>query len=86
MAKARSLVDLIGTGLAEATHRRTWFDDLTPEAQAELLDVRKRFQAGEFGQRGKALTVAKLLAPSCEERGWKVCDIKRMSEWLRQKS
>lgn len=84
MAKAKSLADLIGSGIAEATRRRTWFDDLTPEAQAELLDVREKFRSGEYGPKAKSLTVAKLLVPHCAERGWKVGDARRMSEWLRE--
>lgn len=86
MAKAKTLADLIGNGIAEVTHRRTWWDDLDATAQAELTDVRQRFQRGEFGPKAKPWTVAKMLVPMCETRGWKVCDTKRMSEWLREKA
>ena len=86
MAKAKTLADLIGNGIAEVTHRRTWWDDLDATAQAELADVRQRFQRGEYGPKAKSLTVAKLLVPHCAERGWKVGDARRMSEWLREKA
>jgi len=81
---AKALADLIGSGLADMTRRVTWWDNLPQEARSELTDVRRRFQAGEYGPRVKALTVARALIPHCEARGWKVGDARRLSEWLRE--
>ena len=85
MPKAKGLADLVGVGIAQLTRRATWCDALPDEARAELEDVRRRFQAGEYGPRAKALTVARALVPHCEARGWKLADTKRLAEWLREK-
>lgn len=84
MAKGKTLADMIGSSLATVMRRRTWWDQLSPEAQSELLEVRRQFQFGEYGPKAKSLTVAKMLVTYCEERGWKVGDARRMSEWLRE--
>lgn len=84
-AKTKALADLIGSGIAEITQRSTWWHCLPDEAREELADVRKRFHAGEYGPRAKAHTIARLLMPHCEAKGWKICDIKRLAEWLREK-
>lgn len=85
MPKAKGLADLVGVGIAELTRRATWFHALPDVARAELEDVRRRFQSGEYGPRAKALTVARAIVPHCEARGWKLADTKRLAEWLREK-
>lgn len=84
MAKAKTLADLVGSSIATAVRRRTWWDDLPSEAQSELIEVRRQFQSGEYGAKARSLTVAKMIVPFCAERGWKVGDARRMSEWLRE--
>lgn len=86
MAKGKTLADIVGSGIAETTTRRTWWHYLPEDARTELADVRRKFQAGEYGPKVRSLTVARMILPHCEERGWKVCDSKRMSEWLREKA
>lgn len=79
-----SLADDILQALPDATRRKTWFEELPEEAAAELLEVRQRWRAGEYGPKIKSLTLGKLLVARCQERGWDICDARRLSEWLRQ--
>lgn len=80
-----NLADEILRAVPEVIRRRTWFDLLPPDATAELLEVKKRWQAGEYGPKIKPMTIGKLLVDRCHERGWNVCDARRMGEWLQQK-
>jgi hypothetical protein len=77
------LADEILADVPRLTRRRTWWNDLPPEAAAELLDVRQRFQAGDYGTL-KALQLAKLLFERCKQREWKTADPTRLSQWLRR--
>ena len=77
-----SLADDIAAADPAQFRRRTWYDDLPPEAVDELRDVRQRFHAGEYEL--KALQIAKLLYERCHARGWKTCDATRLSQWLQK--
>lgn len=77
-----SLADDIAAADPQQFRRRTWFDDLPPDAVAELLDVRQRFRNGEY--EFKSLQLAKLLYESCHARGWKTCDATRLAQWLQK--
>ena len=79
-----ALADEILAAVPGVVHRRTWWDDLPEEAAAELLEVRRRFHAGEYGT-VKRYQLARLLIERCESRGWKVPDGQRMAEWLAKK-
>jgi len=46
-----------------------------------LLAAKAKFRSGEYG-RTRRLTLARILVDYGHEHGWKVCDPKRMSEWL----
>ena len=60
---------------------RDFFGRLPPEAQAELLEVRRQFHAGDLvGTGAKAL--AAVVVAACNERGWTTCSPNRMREWL----
>jgi len=60
---------------------RDFFGRLPPEAQAELLEVRRQFQAGAMAGTG-AKALASVVVAACEERGWTTCSPTRMREWL----
>jgi len=79
-----SLADEILQAVPEVTRRKKWFDYLPQEAMTELLEVRRRWQAGEYGAKLKPMTIGKLLVARCQERGWEVCDARRMGEWLQR--
>lgn len=83
MAKRESLADLVAGGVAEASRRRTWFDLLPDEAQAELLEVRGRFQSGGYGE-AKAKTVARVVFEHCQTRGWHVINPRDFALWLQR--
>ena len=76
------LADEILADVPRLTRRRTWWSDLPPEAAAELLDVRQRFQAGDYGTL-KALQLSKLLFERCKQREWKTADPTRLALWLK---
>lgn len=79
-----SLADEILQAVPEVTRRKKWFDYLPQEAMTELLEVRHRWQAGEYGPKVKPMTIGKLLVARCQDRGWETCDARRMSEWLQR--
>jgi len=79
-----SLADEILSDVPKVIGRKTWWDRLPPEAAAEMLDVRQRFHAGEYGTL-KALQLAKLLFARCQEHGWKTADPTRLAQWLTSK-
>lgn len=85
MAKGKTLADLVAAGVAAESKRQTWWELLPDEARQELTAVREQWLAGGYG-RAKRGTVARILVAHCGERGWKTCDVKRLSEWLRSKS
>lgn len=76
-----ALADEILADVPTVVRRKTWWDDLPNDAAVELTEVRKRFQAGEYGHT-KRTTLARLLFDRCRERGWRTCDITRLSQWL----
>jgi hypothetical protein len=82
MAKA-TLLDEIDSAVAvtaEASRRKTWFDCLQSDAQQVLVAARDKFRAGGYEITRYAL--ARVLVDHATKHGWKVCDTKRMSEWL----
>lgn len=63
----------------------TWFDRLPADAQKELLAAREKYLAG--GYRGVSQTsFARLLMKAATDRGWAVCRITRMKEWLAKRN
>jgi len=78
-----SLLAEIDSLATEANRPRTWFDRLPDEAQQDLLAIRKRFQAGEYGVTRTQL--ARLISRAAKERGWKVREKTGMVEWLGKK-
>lgn len=59
----------------------TWLDRLPDDAQKEMLAAREKFRSG--GYRGVSQTsFARLLIKFATDRGWTVCKVSRMKEWL----
>ena len=79
--KSKTLADFVADGLVTAV-RQNWLDILPAEAREEITAVRERYKGGGYGQ-AKRGTIARLIHANCVERGWKTCDTKRLSEWLR---
>lgn len=77
------LADEILAAVPGVVRRKTWWDELSEEASAELLEVRRRFHAGEYGH-AKRQTLARLLFERCRDRGWRTCDAARLAQWLAQ--
>lgn len=85
MAKSRvsnALADIDASVATIAAERQlTWFDRLPTDAMDTLLAAKTKFRSGGYGST-KRLTLARILVNYGQEHGWKVCDSKRMSEWL----
>jgi hypothetical protein len=84
MGKATLLdeIDSAVTATAEAARRKTWFDHLPADAQQTLAAAREKFAAGGYDITRHAL--AKVLVDHAKRHDWKVCDQRRMAEWLAQ--
>jgi hypothetical protein len=79
MAKA-SLADLVAERVSKKIPGpRNFFDRLSAEDQAELLEVRRRFHAGELGS---AKSLAEILVEAARERGVATCGPVWMRAWL----
>lgn len=78
-AKPKSLLD----DVLSRTQRgrpgfKTWFDRLPPEAQAELLQVKKAFDHDVHQKNGYAHAIIEC----CRDRGWHVCGRQGVIDWL----
>lgn len=62
---------------------KNFFDRLSPEAQAELLEVRRRFHAGEIQSSASAL--ADVLIEEAAASGYELCGPQGMRVWLSRK-
>ena len=62
---------------------KPWLDRLPTDVQEQLLDVRRRFQSGEYGA-ASAREVGQLVAEAAVERGWAVAGCKEVALWLRR--
>jgi hypothetical protein len=62
---------------------KPWLERLPPDVQEQLLDVRRRFQAGEYGS-ASASEVGQLVAETAAERKWLVAGWKEIALWLRR--
>lgn len=66
-----------GTTLA----RSSWFDRLPEDARTELLTARDKFCGGGYPGLTKS-AFARLLIKAATDRGWAVCKLTGMKEWL----
>ena len=62
---------------------RKWIERLPSDVQEQLLDVRRRFQAGEYGA-ASAREVGQLVTDAAVEREWAVAGCKEVALWLRR--
>jgi hypothetical protein len=62
---------------------KPWLDRLPPDVQEQLLDVRRRFQSGDYGA-ASAREIGQLVAETAAERKWLVAGWKEISLWLRR--
>jgi hypothetical protein len=78
---ADRLVDRIADRVSRLGRRpRNFFERLPPEAQAELEDVRRRFQTGELQTSASAL--ADLLIEEAAADGIELCGPQGLRVWL----
>ena len=76
-----SLADRLADRVASIKHGpRSFFDRLQPEAKAELLEVRRRWQAGELPASASAL--ADLLIEEAAAAGYELCGPQGLRVWL----
>lgn len=84
MAKARpSLADTIGERVKTLRAKcNGFFDALPPDQRDELLEVKRRFQAGDYGP--SATRVARMLYEQCQADGVATCKFEGLIKWLRR--
>lgn len=74
MAKKPANLLLATVKAAKPASRKTWFDDLNPKQQADLLEVRKQWTAGEIEltkNEIRRVLMGKVKLPSAEQfRRW----------------
>lgn len=58
-----------------------WFDKLDAEAQKEIVGIRDRYRAGQYGKTSKR-SLARAIVAAAKERGWPVCGECGVREWL----
>ena len=63
----------------------SWRDRLSAEMRAEVLEVRRQFQAGELGEID-ATSLARALKASLEQRGIDMPNPQQVQRWLRDSS
>lgn len=79
-----SLHQSLESRLAGARRSLGFLARLTDEQRAELLEVRRRFVAGEYG-RQSASAMARALVAECEVRGIPICGVQGIRAWLAQR-
>jgi len=76
-----SLVDRVaGRVAASRSGPRSFFERLPPAVQAELLEVRRRWQAGELP--ASASSLAKALHEEAAAEGYELCGPQGLRIWL----
>lgn len=76
-----SLVDRVSARVSETRPGpRGFLSRVSPEARDELLEVRRRFQAGELGASASAL--ADLLIEEAKADGIELCGPQGLRVWL----
>jgi len=82
MPKSKSLLSEVSARVVASTPGyRSWFNQLLPEAQAELTLVRNAFRDGELRGRQKR-SVALAVMEVARERGWRTSGIQGVIAWL----
>jgi hypothetical protein len=78
-----SFADRVADRVAKiAPGPRNFFDRLPAEAREELLEVRRRFQAGEIATSASAL--ADVLIEEAAASGYELCGPQGLRAWLRR--
>ena len=78
-AKRKSLLDdVLSRALRNKPGFKTWFDRLPPEAQVQLLEVKKAFNPKEHQKNAYASSIIE----SCRERGWQTAGRQGVIDWL----
>jgi hypothetical protein len=57
---------------------KSWFDRLDPSAQAELLEIKKRFDPASHNKNA----LARAIIESAKERGWHTAGRQGVIDWL----
>ena len=74
-------LDQAAKDASAAMARLSWFDRLPEDAKSELLAAREKFCSGGYPGLAKS-AFARLLIKAATDRGWAVCKITGMKEWL----
>ena len=87
MGKAMASGSLADAVRAAPAHTKPgpkgFLDRLDQTAQDEILELRRQFQAGEFGTLS-AMEVSRRVHDEAAQRGWQIVGVKEFSLWLRR--
>ena len=87
MGKAMASGSLADAVRAAPAHTKPgpkgFLDRLDPAARDEILELRRQFQAGEFGSLS-AMEVARRVHDEAAQRGWRLVGAKEFALWLRR--
>lgn len=78
-----SMLDALDQRMAAERRLVGFFARLSDEQREELLEVRRRFQAGHYIGRS-ASAMARALKAECDLRGIAVCGVQGLRVWLSQ--
>lgn len=70
--------DVLGNVRNGSGRNPSWFDKLSPEAQAELEIVREQFDPNVH----QKTAFARAVIAAAEQRGWKVAKERQVVKWL----
>lgn len=78
MGKASLIDDVLGNVHNGSGRNPSWFDKLSPEAQAELNAVREKFDPNVH----QKTAFARAVIAAAERRGWTVAKERQVVLWL----
>jgi hypothetical protein len=83
MAKQKFSDRVLARAAADKPKPPGFFSNLTPEIQAELLEIRRAYQSGATGLSQQA--IARSIIADCQENGIPICGMQGLRNWLSRK-
>lgn len=86
MAAKRSALAALDAAIAAShTHKpkRSWFSRLPKEAQSDLAEIKRRFDAGEYATVEYSV-IHRAVVARCKEESWPVPEVSTVRRWLQR--
>lgn len=84
MAKAKFADRVLARAAADRPKPQGFFNNLPPDIQAELLEIRRAYHSGSTGLSQQA--IVRSIIADCQENGIKVCGTQGLRNWLSRKA